>query len=104
LEEYLKDRRCKLNTEGLLLLIVELAYFLYACKIYQVMPTIDISSDLRVEETSSRGAEKRFSVIIWYKIEKGGKQEGLSMKMFTNIMQYIRERLEDYLNCRINER
>jgi hypothetical protein len=38
LEEYLKDRRCNLNTEGLLQLIVELAYFLYACKIYQAIP------------------------------------------------------------------
>ena len=49
LETYLKDRRCKLNTQGLLQLIVELAYFLYACKTYQVAPAIVINSDVRVQ-------------------------------------------------------
>lgn len=72
LEEYMKDRRCRLNTEALLQLFIELAYFLYACKTYHVTPLIDLIDfkDFRVEETSLRNSEKRFSVVIWYKVEE----------------------------------
>jgi hypothetical protein len=49
LEECIKDWRSRLSIEALLQLIVELAYFLYACKTYQVTPLIDCTSDLRVE-------------------------------------------------------
>lgn len=64
------------------------------------MPNIDINSDLRVEETAMRGTEKRFSVVIWYKIEEGKMKEGMGMKLFVEIVREIKKRLEDYLSRR----
>jgi hypothetical protein len=68
------------------------------------VPTIDINSDLRVEETAMRGTEKRFSVFIWYKIEEGKMKEGMGMRLFVGIVREIQKRLEDYLARRMFKR
>ncbi len=52
----------------MLQLLVELAYFHYACRTVQVVPTIT-PNNLRVEEITLRNSEKRFSVIVWYELQ-----------------------------------
>lgn len=56
LEEYMGDRRCKINNEALSQLVIELAYFFYACKNYQITPIIDTVEDVRVEECNIRNS------------------------------------------------
>jgi hypothetical protein len=48
LDEYMADRKCKLNNETFLQLLVELAYFYYSCKNFKAMPGIT-PKDIRVE-------------------------------------------------------
>jgi|LakMenEpi03Aug12_release.lakeMendotaPanAssembly.Ray.scaffolds.fasta_scaffold3064204_1 hypothetical protein len=52
----MKDRRCKMNNESISQLVIELAYFFYACKNYQITPVIDTVEDVRVEESSIRNS------------------------------------------------
>jgi hypothetical protein len=55
-----------------------MAYFFYSCKNFQVTPVIEFS-DIRVEESSLRNSEKRFSLIVWYKVHEAGMQDGEAM-------------------------
>lgn len=51
-----------------------------------------------------RGTDKRFSVVIWYKIEEGKMKEGMGMRLFVGIVREIQKRLEDYLSRRMFKR
>lgn len=57
----------KLHFEGLVHLIVELAYFLYSCRTLGKRPEIELD-DIRVEEINVRGEEKKFVVVIFYRL------------------------------------
>jgi hypothetical protein len=48
--------------------------------------------------------EKRFSVVVWYKIDENPLQDGDLMQLFIDFVQYIREKLDDYLAYRTSER
>lgn len=52
----MRDRRCKMNNEAISQLVIELAYFFYACKNYQITPIIDTVDDVRVEESNIRNS------------------------------------------------
>lgn len=99
----MQDRKCKLNTEALIQLIIELAYFFYACKNFQVTPVIEVK-DIRVEESSLRNSEKRFSLVVWYKAQEGVMQEGSAMQTFISLFQYIEAQLGEYLAMRRDEK
>lgn len=55
LEEYMEDRKCKLNNESFIQLLVELTYFYYACKSFKVMPAVT-PKDVRIEESNLRNS------------------------------------------------
>lgn len=97
------ESRCKLNNEALMQLFIELAYFFYACKNYEATPIIDLR-DIRVEESSLRISEKRFSLTVWYKIQKASMQEGEAMGNLILLYEHIFKQLEDYLRLRREER
>lgn len=103
LSEYMQDRKCKLNAEAFLQLIIELAYFYYACKNFQIAPVIG-TEDVRVEESSMRSSEKRFSIVVWFKMQETPMDEGAARDAFTSLLEYVREQLAEYLQSRREEK
>ena len=49
--------------------MIELGYFLFTCKNFGVGPSIEVA-EIRVEETYVRGNEKKFTVVVYYKLEE----------------------------------
>ncbi len=93
----MQRQKCKLNVEAFLQLIVELSYFMYSCKNNQATPYIDFTRDIRVEEMSLRNMEKRFSVVVWYKVSESGLQEGEAMTNLMALIEYIFKEVNEHL-------
>ena len=55
-------------------LMIELGYFLYTCRSFGVKPLIEMA-DIRVEESYYRSNEKKFGVVIFYKLEESTMEE-----------------------------
>jgi hypothetical protein len=91
LEEYWGERsNSKLNAEAMLQLFIELAYFHYACRTVQVVPTIT-PSNLRVEEITLRNSEKRFIVTVWYELQEGELENGYVSNSLISLLSYLQD-------------
>lgn len=104
LEDYLgqprdRERKSKLNIDGLLQLLIELAYFLYSCRNFAVTPNI-ASDDLRVEETFSRSNDRRFSIVLYYRLTEQRMQDSEAALLFNTFFEDILRSLEEYLRAR----
>lgn len=67
MESYGTDSKSKLNYEMLCQLMIELGYFLFACRSFGVKPLIEMA-DIKAEESYYRSNDKKFGVVIFYKL------------------------------------
>ena len=68
--------------------MVELGYFLFSCKNFAVKPLIEVS-EIRVEEGMVRGSERRFGVVVFYKLEEGEMEDMEGLTLFGGILEHI---------------
>ena len=90
------ESKAKLNYELLNQLIIELGYFFFTCKNFSIKPLIDVS-EIRVEEGLVRGLEKRFSIVVFYKLEEGCMEEMEGKSLFSGILEHLETNLSALL-------
>lgn len=93
----MEDRKSRLNSEALLQLFVELTYFHYASRVFKACPVV-AEEDIRVEECALRNAEKRFSLVVWYRMQEGELEEGEAVGKLLALLEYIRNTLAPHLD------
>jgi len=74
-----------LHFEGLVQLIIEVAYFLYSCRTLGKRPEIELD-DIRVEEINVRPEEKKFVVAVFYRISDEAIEDRFGAEVFKSIM------------------
>lgn len=90
------EESLKLHFEGLVHLIIQLAYFLYSCKNFGKRPEIELD-DIRVQEIYIKPGEKRFCVVIFYRISDEAIEENFGAEVFKSIMEHIEQAIHHYL-------
>jgi len=96
MENHGTDLKAKLNYEMLCQLMIELGYFLFACRSFGLKPLIEMT-DIKIEESYQKSNEKMFGVIIFYKLDENPMEENEGVMLYHGIFEHIETNLASIL-------
>lgn len=79
--------------------MIELGYFLYACRCHHLTPLIQERVDMRVEEGAGvpgRSGEKKVAVVVWYRLEEGKMQENFGTETYQKVAKEMMDQWVSY--------
>jgi hypothetical protein len=80
-------------------LLIELGYFIYSCRHYKTKPIIE-KEDFRIVETYIKPNEKRFNILVFYKVSSDTFGEGEAITSYLSYLDYIFNQMGPYLQKR----
>lgn len=69
---------------------------MYSCKNFGKRPEIELD-DIRVEEIYLKPGEKRFSIVIYYRISDENIEDMFAAEIFKSVIEHIEQALHNYL-------